>query len=188
MKYNCDLISDLLPLYKDDICSDASKKIVDASSQSQVALVTFGTDSNIQRGFSHGYLSNSDFNALSCSWGSCDLLGGTNYDAGLMRALELLNSITDTNAIKNVVFISDGEPNLGLGNIPSAPNSFSYYYDTYYTTSAITPYKFVNDKYSYLDSTNHNTSVWGHESGSWDTGTSYGNYNYTRNILLHIKI
>ena len=29
MKYNCDLISDLLPLYKDDICSEASKKIVE---------------------------------------------------------------------------------------------------------------------------------------------------------------
>ncbi len=29
MKYNCDLISDLLPLYKDDICSDESKRIVE---------------------------------------------------------------------------------------------------------------------------------------------------------------
>lgn len=29
MKYNCDLISDLLPLYKDDICSGATKKIVE---------------------------------------------------------------------------------------------------------------------------------------------------------------
>ena len=29
MKYNCDLIADLLPLYKDDICSEASKKIVE---------------------------------------------------------------------------------------------------------------------------------------------------------------
>ena len=29
MKYNCDLISDLLPLYKDEICSDTSKKIVE---------------------------------------------------------------------------------------------------------------------------------------------------------------
>ena len=29
MKYNCDLISDLLPLYKDDICSESSKKIVE---------------------------------------------------------------------------------------------------------------------------------------------------------------
>ena len=29
MKYNCDLISDLLPLYKDDICSETTKKIVE---------------------------------------------------------------------------------------------------------------------------------------------------------------
>ena len=29
MKYNCDLISDLLPLFKDDICSEATKKIVE---------------------------------------------------------------------------------------------------------------------------------------------------------------
>ena len=29
MKYNCDLISDLLPLYKDEICSEASRKIVE---------------------------------------------------------------------------------------------------------------------------------------------------------------
>lgn len=29
MKYSCDLISDLLPLYKDDICSEASRKIVE---------------------------------------------------------------------------------------------------------------------------------------------------------------
>ena len=29
MKYNCDLISDLLPLYKDEICSEASRKIIE---------------------------------------------------------------------------------------------------------------------------------------------------------------
>jgi len=29
MKYNCDLISDLLPLYKDDICSESTRKIVE---------------------------------------------------------------------------------------------------------------------------------------------------------------
>lgn len=29
MKYNCDLISDLLPLYKDEVCSESSKKIVE---------------------------------------------------------------------------------------------------------------------------------------------------------------
>ena len=29
MKYDCDMISDLLPLYKDGICSDTSKKIVE---------------------------------------------------------------------------------------------------------------------------------------------------------------
>ena len=29
MKYDCDMISDLLPLYKDGICSDASKKIIE---------------------------------------------------------------------------------------------------------------------------------------------------------------
>ena len=29
MKYNCDMISDLLPLYKDGVCSDASKKIIE---------------------------------------------------------------------------------------------------------------------------------------------------------------
>ena len=29
MKYNCDLISDLLPLYKDEICSETSRKIVE---------------------------------------------------------------------------------------------------------------------------------------------------------------
>ena len=29
MKYSCDLISDLLPLYKDEICSEASRKIIE---------------------------------------------------------------------------------------------------------------------------------------------------------------
>ncbi len=29
MKYECDMISDLLPLYKDEICSEASRKIVE---------------------------------------------------------------------------------------------------------------------------------------------------------------
>ncbi len=29
MKYDCDMISDLLPLYKDGICSEASKKIIE---------------------------------------------------------------------------------------------------------------------------------------------------------------
>ena len=29
MKFDCDIISDLLPLYKDGICSDTSKKIVE---------------------------------------------------------------------------------------------------------------------------------------------------------------
>ena len=38
MKYNCDLISDLLPLYKDDICSDTTKKIVEEHIAESVEL------------------------------------------------------------------------------------------------------------------------------------------------------
>ena len=37
MKYSCDLISDLLPLYKDDICSEASRKIVEEHLEECVA-------------------------------------------------------------------------------------------------------------------------------------------------------
>ncbi len=28
-KYNCDIVQDLLPLYQDDICSDASKAMIE---------------------------------------------------------------------------------------------------------------------------------------------------------------
>ena len=162
----------------------ASKTIIDASSESKVALVTFGLDASIEKGFSHSYLTNSDFGNLK---------GLTNYDAGLMRALELLNSVTEENAVKNVVFISDGEPRVGLGNIASAPNSFdittwngpfSQKTTTYYTQSEISPYKFVSDAYSYLDSSSQTTYLMGHKRNVNNTAEPYKSYNYTRNNTL----
>ena len=29
MKYNCDIVKDLLPLYHDEVCSEASKQVVE---------------------------------------------------------------------------------------------------------------------------------------------------------------
>ena len=72
----------------------------------RVALVTFSGDVLKQKGFSSSAFTSDDI-------GTYDNM--TNYDAGLSAAYDLLNDSTiPQDAIKNVIFISDGEPNEGL--------------------------------------------------------------------------
>lgn len=50
----------------------------------------------------------------------CNAFGGTNYDAGLVKAEELLRTSGRAAATKEIYFISDGQPNPGLEGIPLA--------------------------------------------------------------------
>ena len=129
---------------------EASKTLIDSDENAKVALVTFNSDAHILKGFQHAYLTDSDFGSTASN---------TNYDAGLMRALELLNNTNfESNAIKNVIFLSDGSPNVGLGRLTGVNDVNTYtsgygYFEhtvTTYSASSISGYYFVPDDFTYL--------------------------------------
>ena len=74
-----------------------------------IALVTFSDTSSISpaRGFKNENLNNANF-------GEAD--GATNLHAGLKRAETLLDSVSEEDASKYIVVISDGEPTYYLKN------------------------------------------------------------------------
>ena len=79
-----------------------SKTLVNDSTKNYLALVTFnGT------GYQLREFKNEKFN--SDSFGS--IYYYTNYYEGLSKAYNYINSVNDSDAIYNIVFISDGEPN-----------------------------------------------------------------------------
>lgn len=87
-----------------------SRKNVDA----RFAVVSFDTEAGIETGWTNGTIS---YPTKVANYGNRNNTGGTNYQAGLRKADELLKK-GRTNATKIVVFLSDGDPTL--------------YYDTNY--------------------------------------------------------
>ncbi len=78
-----------------------SKILVDDSNKNYLALVTFNGNGYQLRDFQNEIFNNNIF-------GNIDFY--TNYYEGLSKAYNYLNNIND-DGIKNIVFISDGEPN-----------------------------------------------------------------------------
>lgn len=87
-----------------------SRKNVDA----RFAVVSFDTEAGIETGWTNGTIS---YPTKVANYGNRNNTGGTNYQAGLRKADELLKK-GRTNATKIVVFLSDGDPTM--------------YYDTNY--------------------------------------------------------
>lgn len=87
-----------------------SRKNVDA----RFAVVSFDTEAGIETGWTNGTIS---YPTKVANYGNRNNTGGTNYQAGLRKADELLKK-GRTEATKIVVFLSDGDPTL--------------YYDTNY--------------------------------------------------------
>ena len=79
-----------------------SKTLVNDSTKNYLALVTFNGGGYQLRDFKNEVLNNDSF-------GYIDFY--TNYNEGLSKAYNYINNISDNDAIYNIVFISDGEPN-----------------------------------------------------------------------------
>ena len=163
----------------------ASSKLVE-NPNGKVALIEFGTDSDPDKivGFKHGSLTDSDFKQ---SW------GGTNYDAGLMNAKDLLNTIINEDGVKNIIFISDGEPTIGLVKHDDITNynrwyqTNNYVYESYFDDY----YYCTSDGQTYLNSNSESnptvTGFSGHESGTYDPYRSTHTFNgitYQQNNTL----
>ena len=162
----------------------ASAKLVE-NPNGKVALIQFGTDSDPAKivGFKHAALEDSDFKQ---SW------GGTNYDAGLMNAKALLNTVINAEGVKNIIFISDGKPSVGLvkhdtlTNYSSWWNANNYVYESYFDEY----YYATSDGTTYLNNnTVQNLTIWGfegRESGQSNRNAraTFNGINYTRNNTL----
>ena len=96
---------------------DFANTLISKISNANIALVTFSgskgrddrdyNDAVVSRNFENKNLDEADFDYPN---------GGTNLQAGLYEANELLSSITDKNAYKYVVVISDGQPTFYYDN------------------------------------------------------------------------
>ena len=79
-----------------------SNSLVSDSTKNYLALVTFNNTGYKLRDFKNEIFKNNDFGNIS---------RGTNYNEGLSKAYSYLEDLSDDDIIKNIVFISDGEPN-----------------------------------------------------------------------------
>ena len=79
-----------------------SETLVNSSDNNYLSLVTFNGSGMKRRDFKNEKFSNNDFG---------DINFYTNYNQGLVKALDYINGIDNEDAIYNIVFISDGEPN-----------------------------------------------------------------------------
>lgn len=89
---------------EDAVAKLKSKKNVDA----QFAVVSFDTEAGIETEWTNGTIS---YPIKVANYGNRTNTGGTNYQAGLRKADELLKK-GRTDATKIVVFLSDGDPTL----------------------------------------------------------------------------
>ena len=87
---------------EDAVAKLKSKKNVDA----QFAVVSFDTEAGIETEWTNGTIS---YPTKVANYGNRANTGGTNYQAGLRKADELLKN-GRANATKIVVFLSDGDP------------------------------------------------------------------------------
>lgn len=79
-----------------------SNTLVSDSNNNYIALVTFNGTGYKLRDFKNEVFNTNIFGNIS---------RGTNYNEGLSKAYSYFNDINDSEVIKNIVFISDGEPN-----------------------------------------------------------------------------
>jgi len=90
---------------------EASQRFVDialnASGTNYIAIVAFSNSATLRADFTTDpVILRNAINGLNAS-------GGTNMNAGLLMAEELLADISNTSAIRNVLLLSDGLPNAG---------------------------------------------------------------------------
>lgn len=163
---------------EDAVAKLKNKKNVDA----QFAVVAFDTQASIKTDWTKGSITYpTRFGNYS---GYNKKAGGTNYEAGLIKAKELLDS-GRTDATKIVVFLSDGDPTFyykknSQGNITGIGGDGNSYSDTA-MANAQTQLSKMSMNYFYTvgvgpeDSYNHLSSL----ISNAPSGTVTGSYNGT---------
>ena len=163
---------------EDAVAKLKSKKNVDA----QFAVVSFDTEAGIETEWTNGTIS---YPTKVANYGNRTNTGGTNYQAGLRKADELLKN-GRANATKIVVFLSDGDPTFyykkdSQGNITGIGGGDGNSYSDTAMTNAQTQLSKMSMNYFYTvgvgpkDSYEHLSSL----ISSAPIGTVTGSYNGT---------
>lgn len=157
---------------EDAVAKLKSKKNVDA----QFAVVAFDTQADIKTDWTKG--------SITYPTGDGKKAGGTNYEAGLIKAKQLLDS-GRTEATKIVVFLSDGDPTFyykkdGQGNITGIGGDGNDYSSTA-MTNAQNQLGTMSMNYFYTVGVGPQTSYnnLSSLSNSAPSGTVTGSYNGT---------
>lgn len=102
---------------------DAVLASLPTGGQARVGVVTFNSqlDRNSTALFDSGSALYADLAAVGTAADViCNANGGTNYDAGIAQAEQLFSLAGRPEATKEIYFISDGQPNVGVDGIAQA--------------------------------------------------------------------
>lgn len=101
-----------------------AEKLLTEGSTTRIALVVYGTDLRSSTSFYGAEQKATLINNINAIQPESDTSnGGTNQQAGIHKAQELLASSASTGKLKNIVILSDGEPTYSY--------PFAHYYDYY---------------------------------------------------------
>lgn len=87
--------------------TDFSNKLYEAAPDSRIALVSFESSGHIVCGFTNANNKSSLISGIN----SLRASGGTDYSAGLQKAIDLINNSGNKKRDTYILFVSDGEPN-----------------------------------------------------------------------------
>jgi hypothetical protein len=117
------------------------QQVLEAEGENYVAVVSFNTSATTVCNFSN------DLNALTNSINALYYTGSTSQHAGLVLADSLLDNVSASGAIKNIVLMSDGLPETGADSF-NGPYTSSDYYGYYYANAAYEKAKELKTRYS----------------------------------------
>lgn len=105
--------------------SNFCNSVLNASGNNYVAIVSYSSNANVKCNFSN------DYTILCDAINSLYAYGSTNVQDALDTADQLLDTVNETNSIKNIVLLSDGLPCAGRSDYTGiySNEDFEYYYN-----------------------------------------------------------
>ncbi len=118
------------------------EQVLAAEGDNYVAVVSFNTSATTVCNFSN------DLNALTNSINALYYTGSTSQHAGLVLADSLLDNVSASGAIKNIVLMSDGLPETGAYSYNGPYTYTDYSYGYYYANAAYEKANELKTRYS----------------------------------------
>lgn len=106
------------------------EQVLQAEGNNYIAVIPFTSTSYVKCNFTD------NLDTLKAAINSLNASGSTSQYAGLSRADELFSGVTDQNAIRNILLLSDGLPEGGLWTGTGQYSSSDYSYGYGYANSA----------------------------------------------------